>query len=164
MSFNATPSLVGDDWKPADHIGDLILCEYYEYAPEVKTRFGTMPAVRVLVTVVEGQKEQIGRTFDTMFFNASLVRTGKRCMDKGQFLGRLGQEQFTNGTGVVINTPTDADVATAQRFEAWLSGGGKADASVPAQASAPAAPPRPASVPSGASKGGSTYNDDEPPF
>lgn len=131
-----------------------------------------MPAVRVLVTVIEGQKDQVGKTFDTMFFNASLVRTGKRCLDKGQFLGRLGQEQFKNGTGVVITPPTEADNATAQRFESWLAGKGADSAapSVPAQtSSAPAAPPRPAdsakSVTPAASTGGSTYTDDDtPPF
>lgn len=164
MSFNTTPSLVGDDWKPADHLGDLILCEYYEYAPEVTTRFGTMPAVRVLVTVVEGKREEIGKTFDTMFFNASLVRTGKRCLDRGQYLGRLGEQPFKNGTGVVINPPTAEDIQTANRFEKWLASGESASAAadVPAQSSAPAAPPRPETK---APAGSGTYTDDDsPPF
>lgn len=175
MAFNNTPSMQGDEWKAGDKIGSLIFTEYYEYVNEVPTKFGTMPGVRVLVTVIEGAREEVGKTYDTMFFNNSLVRIGKRCLDRGKFLGRLGKAQFKNGEGVTLLEATPSDMDTARRFEEWMAKGGpdsaqqsggngqaqQSQASAPPQQSQAQAPPQPQPVPAA---GGGTYTDDSPPF
>lgn len=100
-----------------DLLGSLLLLTVYEETPEINTVHGPQTAVRADVVVLDGKKS--GETYsDALIFPRVLKSQLRRSAGGMMVVGRLAQGNKKPGQNPpwTLNTATDADKQTAQRY------------------------------------------------
>lgn len=128
MEF-ATPAAPTGAFKPADHIGSLLVIEPLAVETGITTVNGPADALRANVTILDGP--HAGERADDALIWGKVLRSQLAPLIGQKVLGRLGQGAAKPGQSPawVLNDPTDDDKATAK---AWATG-----ANAPVNAAAP---------------------------
>lgn len=112
--FSRPAPTSGIQWE--DFLGKLLLIEPKSYEQEVNTQYGTKPAVRADVTVVDadaGPEEWP----EALIFPGVLINQTRSLLGQ-KVLGRLGQGTPKQGQKPpwVIQDPTEEDIAIGTRY------------------------------------------------
>ena len=118
----ATPSAaLGDEFKPAAHVGELLLIDVVEHVETMTTEFGETRPIRCNIAVLDGEhKGDVAH--DTMLFGIALVNSLKGNVGK-KVLGRLGQGVAKPGRSApwILDDPTDDDKTTARKYLSYIA-------------------------------------------
>lgn len=111
----------GDRVEWADHNGALMLFEVLGTKEGIATQHGTADAVAVNVAVLDGDHKG-DQHRDVLVFPKVLCSQLRPSVGQ-KVLGRLGQGERKAGKSApwMLLAPTEADVATAQKFEAYVA-------------------------------------------
>lgn len=114
----STPS--GVDLKALN--GSLLLIEALEHEKAITTVHGDTDAIRCNIAVLDGDDK--GEVYsDVLVFPRRLVSQLKHHVKGDKVLGRLGQGEAKPGMSApwVLNSATDADRKTAEKYEAYVA-------------------------------------------
>ena len=122
MTDYAIPSEGGGDKLPLDDLnGALLRIEVLEALSDVQTVHGPANPVRANVAVLDGSFK--AETFDDALIFPRVMAGQIRPSIGKVVLGRLGRGQAKPGKNApwLLAAPTEADVATARKYEAYAA-------------------------------------------
>jgi hypothetical protein len=124
MSTNFTPppppGADGDNFEIKMHKGALVLIEVLGTKLVEGTKFGDKDAIRANVAVLDGENKG-NQHADALLF-PSVIYGQLKGMVGQKVLARIGQGENKKGNPPwLLEAPTEADVATAQKFEAYVA-------------------------------------------
>lgn len=111
----------GDEFKPAEHKGALLLIDVIEHCDTMTTEFGEARPIRCNVAVLDGEHK--GNTADdTLLFGVALINLLKGKVGK-KVLGRLGQGVAKPGRSApwLLAEPTEDDKVTARKYLSFIA-------------------------------------------